>query len=355
MKIQTKLLAAALDHLRPVVAHKQNLLPILSCVRMSSANGSLTIEATDQDQYQCETMAHDEPFDAVCVDFKMFSMALAGESVEITQEGRNLFVKSYLGPVKLATLDAIEFPEQLKPGKLTKQGIECRDLATAISGVEWAAPVNCDRPILQSVHVLSSAKLIQVQATNGRNLACIQQAGIAATFEVLLHPALCKNLCAAMEREGSVLSTGENGVRVDYEGGFYVCKQLEGKYPNTAAIVSGKTILLGTASNAALLDAFTKLNFYTDPQKTNAANVDFSMTGISLTMPGRNSMSDFNIEGRFDPYKCRLNVASFLDAMQHIKGEQVKISRNEQVNTIILQSGDVSIHMTEVREEKKKA
>lgn len=357
MKIETKILSAALGHLSSVVGHGARMLPILTCVRLSAANGTLTIDATGLAQSQTESVEADGLLEPCCVDYKALVMALAGVAVDITQTKGNLLVKSYLGTAEISTLDAEEFHADAEFKNMVKQGVNCQDLAAAIKSVDWCAakPNQIDRPSLQAVHVLGAAKSITVEATNGRNLAATVRPAISSAFELLIPDGSCRNLCAAMERAGAVLSTGEYRARVDYEGGHYAAKQIDGRYPNTAAIVGGAKEELGTTKSAALLEAFQKLAFYMNPAKTEAVDAEFFVTGISLKMPGRASSLDFNIEGVFKEYKCWLNVGSFLDAMNNLKGDTVKISRNAAMNTIVLDSGDLSVHMTEVRDQPKKA
>lgn len=355
MKIETKKLAAALSNLQPVVGHKRGMLPILSCVQISAVNGLLTIDATDMDQSQTETLEVEGDITRCCIDYKNLLMSLAGESVELTQVKGQLLIKSYLGTTQIATLED-DHPSEMKCGKLTKQGVNCADLANDIKAVDWCAakPNQIDRPVLQAVHIAGTAKLMTVEATNGRNLAATVRPAISSAFEVLIPDGSCRNLCAAMERNGAVLSTGDNHVRVDFEGGHYEAKQIEGKFPNTAAIVGGTREELGSASVSALLEAFGKLNFYIDPNKGGAVNAEFFVTGLSLKMPGRGSALDFNIAGVFKEYACRLNVESFLEASKAFKCETVKISRNAAVNTIVLDCSDLSVHMTEVRDQPVK-
>lgn len=349
MKIETHKLNTVLDHIRPIIGRKATI-PALSCVRLSCAGGFLKIEATDLDQQQSESIECDGKLEPCCVNFNSLAMALAGESTELQYKPGHIIVKSSIGMTDLETLGGDEFPPEMKCGSMKKYGVNCDDIATTIKQVVWAASDEVARYQLQSFHITGTAKMLTVESTNGRNLAVVNRPAISAEFEMLVSDSFSPMLCAALCRPGSVLSIGENHVRVDYEGGAYAAKQVDAKYPNTANLIGEKTDVLGEAPTAALQEIFTKLRFYMEPQKTIAAQCEFSKSGIDILMPGRNCLLEFHVPGKFKEYQCRLIVDSFLNCVKNCPGETVKILRGTELRKIVLESGGVSIHSMEAKE-----
>lgn len=346
MKIETSKLSAALDHIRPIIGRRMTL-PILSCVRLSCGSGVLKIEATDLDQYQCEQIDCADPITACCVSYSSLCMALAGESVEIEQQLGRIIVKSSLGSAELETLDNKEWPSEMKCVQPKKHGVNCADIAAAIKGVQWSASVEVARYVLQSVHVIGTAKKITVEATDGRTLAIMESAAISSEFEMLPPSELCGNLCSALCRSGSVLTICENHIRVDYDSGYYVAKQVEGKFPNTGHLLTEKTEVLGTAPVELLKEIFSKLHFYLDPKKTAWANCEFLPKGISIKMPGRDCTMDFIVPGKFKAHTAKIGVVSFLNCIKNCHSDEVKIMRGTGMRKIVLDAGNLQIHSME--------
>lgn len=346
MKIETKKLLTALENLRPIIGRKQTLA-ILSCVRLSASGGYLKIEATDLDQYQFEQVECASDFSARCVNCAAFLMSIAGDSVDIELNTTSMTIVSILGETELETLSHEEFPAEMKCDSIQKHGVNCQDIATGIKRVVWAASGEVARYALQSAHICGTPKSLVIQSTDGRNMAVFTMASISSVFEMLAPAEISSTLCAALMRDGAVLSSGEKHIRVDFDGGMYSCKQIDGKFPSTAVILSSKQSAVGDAKVSELRDSFSRLCFYKDPQKQISANVEFSGEGMSIKMAGKNCVLDFLIAGKFKSHTCKIMVDAFLNCIKNTPGDVVKISRAAENRCIILRSGDLEIHTME--------
>lgn len=346
MKIETKKLLAALEHLKPIIGRKQSL-PILHCVRLTASGGWLKIDATDSDQQQSEQIECDASLSPRCVNCAALLMSLAGEWVDIEPNTTSITIISSLGKTELETLSGNEFPAEMKCESLQKQGVNCQDVATGIKQVVWAASTEIARYQLQSAHVYATAKSLVVESTDGRNAAILTRMAISSAFEMLAPSELCSTLCAVLMRDGAVLSVSEQHIQVNFDGGAYSCKQIEGKFPSTAALLSEKQTAIGEAKVSELRESFSRLSFYKDPLKQISANTEFSADGMTIKMAGKNCTLDFLIPGKFKSHSCKLMVDSFLNCIKNTPGDVVKISRAAENRCIILRSGDLEIHTME--------
>ena len=348
MKIQTKTLTEALTRMKSIVGRK-NTLPVLSSVKIDADNGGLEICGTDLDQYQTEQVECSGKLDAVCVNLNYLMASLGGESAEIKNEKDAIIVKCAFGTTKIATLEASEFPviPDFKDAK--KHGTSCPDLEKAVSAVSWAASQDQSRYNLNCVSVSSKAQKSCAVATCGRNLAVMESALIGSDFEILIPNMMTSNLCSALAREGSSIASNDKNIKVEYEGGWYSCKQVDATYPNWRTVMPATKTELGRVSREAIAELLSRCICFT--AKDEARGVfKFSKTGLLIDFIGDNSSLSHTLDGKFSDFEIALNIRSLLKIVQQIKADELTFYRgSDALEPMRIDAGELTVITTSMR------
>lgn len=352
MKLKTSDITEALSRLRPIIS-RRTTLPILSCVKIHADRNRLHFTVSDLDQVQVEKIECEGEFEPICVNFSALQNAVGGETTSLHCSKNIMVVSCDFGTTELDTLDAAEFPPSPKIDGLKKIGVSCEDLSNAIKATLWAASDNDARYILQSVHIVGGAKMLHVEATNGRELAIIDQPLISGNFETIVPSANASGLAESLTRKGAELSTNEKHIKVTHEFGSYCSKQVDGKYPNTKQVVPAKQTKIGELDVESMAGIFSRCNFFTDPARTPIAQMSFSPDGVKVEFVGRGSNLDLKSAGKFSKFTARVNAKSFYRVLKNITGPKAAIScdaKDDKFPVLILQSGDLFIYTTQVGE-----
>lgn len=341
MKTESKKILAALDNARRVVG-RRNTLPVLSCVKIYAKHGVLKIESTDLDQHQIEQVECDGELEPCCVSLEYLVSAIGGESVRLELKNKVLNVVCSFGETRLKTLDADEFPKQPKQTKPVKQGVACADLSKAVKSVVWAASKDDSRYILKSVFVESDSKSLKVCATNGRDLVFTSLPLISSKFDMVIPSEFSSNVCHWLEAENATLINSENLISVESPSGLYMCKKLEGNYPNYRQVIPDKKKLLGSVSTEEFSGVLARCVAFFKTSLEAKGVFNFSADGMTIDLRGENEAEiTYKIDGKFEPFKIALNCKSMVQIIQNSKTDEVKLFHSgDEFSPARIESGD---------------
>lgn len=344
MTISTKSLRAILDSVRSCIGKRTSLVE-LSCVRMEAVGGILTVSATDIDQWQEESVACDGDLPAMLVNFtKLCGIIGSSDSVSIEDKYGKILVTQGNSRCHIATLPAETFPKLKHQGKLVALGISCEDLAEGIRSVAFAAcKKDIGRPELETVHINASARMLLVEACNGKNGAFFERPLACCESDIVVMDDCAPHLAAALLQKGAVISKSQNFVQVQTETGSYACKLVEAKYPNTAPIRNQEKIKLGEISRVELLAIMEQCVFLLSPTQRPRATITFSEAGIDVKFDGLDSDVDSHIDGKFASHEFSINVEAGKLCLGAMKEDRLQVFSNQQKTSLWFQAGDLTV------------
>ena len=350
MKIETKALTEALQILRPIVG-RRNTLPVLSTVRLEAKRNRLFLTVSNLDEHQEEKLECSGDLDPICINFNYLVNALGGESTSISISKTYAVVKCGRNESKLPFLAAEEFPQPPKDDGLKAIGANCVEMAKGIRAVEWCARKEPEPFVLKSVHIVGRPRSLTCEATDRRQLAVHTQAIICGDFEILLPAEFVANVSANLDRKGSQMQANEDRIKVVHEGGFYFCKQMDMKYPATSGVIPKEPVMLGSVLMADALDAFSRCNNYTVPDRTPISIMDFSEDGIHVAFTA-NAELNLVVPGKYKKHTAKANSEAFLMCLRGLKAEAFEILKAE--NMLVLRAGDMAVYSMNVTEDFQK-
>ena len=243
LTIEKTALSGALKLVKPL-AKGASTLPILSCVLLSVADGTLTLTTTDLDtglELRLPCAASEDGSLAVSASrLSALVDQMCGEDIALETVRGALVLKSGSDEAKLMTLAAAEFPAMSKPMKLgEKMEFSCGELAAAIRKVLPFISQEEARYVLNGVYFENTKEAdVVLVATDGRRLAKVILEDRGEQVAPFIAPACALRRLAALDvAEPVTLRTNESQLVADGGTWRLVAKLIEGNYPNFAQVI----------------------------------------------------------------------------------------------------------------------
>lgn len=242
----------ALRALRPVVGAR-SMLPVLSNVALESADGVLTITATNLEQTARRTVAYDGlTLDATTVPAKAFTdfvNGFTGDSVRLTLDGERLRLQAGKQRASLATISRDDFPVYTPPDGDTSFTLARNEFEQVAARVVPFAATDIARPILTGISIEGDGTHVRFAAADNYRIAVLildHQAKVSVVVPAVAF-ALAEKVLAG---EFISVTIGTNGARFTSEAGDELSTRIiEGQYPNIDPILPATyttTVLLAS-------------------------------------------------------------------------------------------------------------
>lgn len=325
MKLKTISLIKALASLSSLIG-KRTTLPILNHVLLESANGRLTLSASNIDQYKSESIQCDGDIESICVNHSNLLACLFGnvETTELVVSGEQLVIKCG-SKATLSTMPAHEFVP--KPEDKNTKAIGCinTDLAQGISEVKWALSNDKTNQVRQSVHIVGSAKGLHCDAYNGSTAAFSTKLSMSGDCDCMVHADFAANLAESLNRPNAVFSLSDRHAFVSHDEGFYACLLTEGQFPDTRkAFNAWKRTKLGLSNPDKIIEALKTCIALTKKEDlVTKIHMAWSKTGLLVEFVGNGSSFDSTIDGKFSPHDHFANAQTVLKCLEAFKGDDV--------------------------------
>lgn len=312
---------------------------ILGTVKLESKQGTLSVSSSSIDQF-CSTTTDCilKDLEPCCVSASNLQnlLPLFSDSVEMNLVDNKLVISGG-GDFVLNTMPASEFPVW-KDKQSKAIGVNCKDLAECIESVVFAAHTDSSRYLLYGVHVHTEAKKVIAEASNGRELACMEKALIASDSDFIIPLPFVANVCKALREKEAVVSVSDSKLSITHAKGKYCCKLSEGVYLSTEAIISSERDLLGTIVPEKWIPCFRIPSFIRDEK----LRCDIIVNNSSISYSGKQGNISVTTPDKLKECKLKLNGVSFLPCLEALEGK-TKLSTSSAKNAVVLECGDLTI------------
>jgi DNA polymerase III sliding clamp (beta) subunit (PCNA family) len=227
------------------------------------------------------------------------------------------------------------------------------ELADAIDTVRPFASTSEHLQTLQSVHLKGDARILRVEASNGANLAVIQQPAICGDFDCIIPDIFAATISSALRLTGAEWMIADNMVGVRHSLGHYECKLMEGPYTDFESISSKyKRAVIGVISRDQWVASFRAVKSQLE-NKDDAAKVrlEFDDKRALVLLQNASEFRD-EIEGNFDPCILHVNGRSFIRCLEAFAAEanvNLNLVDPSGFNAIELKDGFLSVLATQLR------
>lgn len=233
------------------VVEARNTIPILSSLRLSAADGKLTVTGTDLDIVATDTVPADvTEAGSLCVDSKLLSdiaKKTGVGDVSLSEDNGQLIVKSGRSRFTLQTLPAADFPD-LSSGEYTASFD--LDLAALFAPVAFAISTEETRYYLNGIflHIQEDGDyFIRAVATDGHRLSRHQ---VAYTGDDAFNGIIVPRKTVGLVPKGTVsVSVSEAKIRIAAGDFVMTSKLIDGTFPDYERVIpkaNDKKIVFGS-------------------------------------------------------------------------------------------------------------
>ncbi|MCL8385816.1 DNA polymerase III subunit beta [Xanthobacter aminoxidans] len=362
LTISRDALAAALDRVGRVV-ETRNTIPILSNVRLSAHNGTVSITGTDLDMEAISTAEADvSAAGETTLPAKMASDFVrklpAGAKVELSDEGERgkLTIKSGRSRISVNTLDAADFPD-LSAGAFSNSfALTAAALLNMLDRVDFAISSEETRYFLNGIylHVVDAGGaaagqpdapgiMLRAVATDGHRLAQHQvlapqgSDGMAGIIVPRKAVGEMGRLLKPLGEESVRLEVSTTKLRLTAGVTTLTTKLIDGTFPDYGRVVPSGNDKLATLDKAALGEAVARVSTVSS-ERGRAVRFSFAPPeqadgatkgALTLTVqnPDMGNATD-ELEAAYDaePLDIGFNASYVADILAAVPGAKVTMA-----------------------------
>ncbi len=334
------------DILKPLqqvagVVERRHNLPILSNLLLRSANGVLTLTGTDLEVELVTRipMEGGEPGEITLPARKLLDIVRAlpeGAQISLEVDGEKARLRSGRSRFVLATLPAAEFPtvdEITSPLELElPQGA----LRRLMERTQFAMAQQDVRYYLNGLMLELGPQGIRAVATDGHRLAtCVlaEDPGVAEERQVIVPRKGVVELMRLLEEEGEPvrIQLGDNHIRILLDNVVFTSKLIDGKFPDYRRVIPEGGTVRVVADREALRQAFVRASVLSNEKYRGMRLVltDGLLQATVHNPEQEEAEEEVEVDYSGPRFEIGFNVAYFLDALNAIPSEQVRIEMTD--------------------------
>ncbi len=360
LTIERAALIKALGHVQSVV-ERRNTIPVLSNVKLESADGRLSLNATDMDldmvdEAPCEvardgaTTVHAHTF------YDIVRKLPEGAQVELdgaADEGR-LTLRSGRSRFALTCLPVAEFPV-MGGGEYPHQfSLAATDLKSLIDRTRFAISTEETRYYLNGIYlhtvVHDSVDVLRAVATDGHRLASVevpQPAGAAGMPGVIVPRKTVGEVRRLLEDiSGDVaVSLSETKIRFAFDGSVLTSKLIDGTFPDYERVIPVGNDKVLEVNRKHFADAVDRVSAISS-EKSRAVKLSLGngTLVLSANSPEFGTASEeLEINYNDGDLEIGFNSRYLLDVTQQIEGDAAQFVMADGASpTVVREVGDAS-------------
>ncbi len=273
------------------VLNSSNTLPILDNFLFEIKGKALTISASDLETTMTSVIEVQSKEDGtICIPARMLMDILKAFpeqplTFDIDDKTSAIEISSDNGKYKLSGFSGSEFPKVPTMESPSKAEIPAEVLAKAISKAIFAAGNDDLRPVMSGVYFELEKEGITFVATDAHKLVRYKRTDVNAekefSFIVPKKPLnLLKGLMAA-SKSNVTMEYNESNAFFAFDQTTLICRLIDGKYPNYAAVIPNENPNRLTIDRTELLSSIKRVSIFAN-KTTN--QVRLKMTGSELVI-----------------------------------------------------------------------
>ena len=357
--IEAGQLRAALKGVTDVV-EARNTIPVLSNLRLTTANGRLRIEGSDLDLWvvrhidvaqDAGTPAIDTTVNAATLKAIVAKLPSDGVAIFALHEPGRMTVTSGRAKFVLPTLPSDDFPS-LTAGELPHRfEIPAFNLAAAIGASRFAVSTEETRYYLCGLFVhatdVDGERMLRIAATDGHRLARFTlplPEGAGEIPDAIIPSKAVKLIDTMIEGREAPVEIALSSSRVSFDLGETVVtsKLIDGQFPDYTRVIPSDNDKIVSIDRAALIAATERVMLISS-EKTRAVKLAFDRDQVTLSVVSPESGSateDVPCDYAGPPIVIGFNGKYLVDVANHVQGDAVAIELRGPADATVLRDGN---------------
>lgn len=327
-----------------------NTLPILGNVLLRAEGQKLYLSATNLEiAISTFLLASVSNEGKVTIPVKILvnyiGLLKEGEIKITLEDGETIAITSQGSKTKLKGMSPEEFPSIPTVEKKETFSIPTEDLKTAIDEVVFCCASSTTRPVLSGVHMWGKGEYIHFVATDSYRLAekkiQLKEKNFSEELKIII-PArtmqeLTRILAGSKEKEVKITSS-QNQILFKIGNTELVSRLIEGKFPEYKQIIPTESKIKAVTNIEEMILGIKRVGLFAR-ENNNNIRFQFSPGKIQITTDATEigkEDSEIVAEVTGGEETVALNGQYFLDVLQNIPGEKVKIQTEGKLSPVVI-------------------
>lgn len=320
--------------------------PILESIKLTVANNSITLTATDGELTIQKSINADVLEEgSICIPGKYFGelvRKLENDDVCLYTEGPKLTIEYQNSECKILTLPAEDFPKVEETVTEKRFAIECRDLRDLINKTTFCCSQDDSRPILKGCLIEIKDGAVIFTAIDGYRLAVCKKNIQEICGEIsIICPARALNEIGRMitgDKETINVYVQKNYLRVSIDNTVLTTRLYEGDFINASNIIPKVLASEVILDRKELFQSVERAAIMAKTEKTSLITMDITEDGMKISSIATVGSVDETIkillEGK--DVTISLNCKYVMDCIRAIDDEKVKIGLNSPITPCVI-------------------
>lgn len=342
VKLKKQKIQDTLSKIQSIV-EKKSIMPVLNHFLMDVTD-SVSILATDLET-AVKLPLEAEIFESgkSCIPARKFYEIVKEleEDIDIKLSEGWLKIQSGRTNVRLAALDASEFPVWPQIGEASQINLSRDFLLTAIDKTIYASGEADARYVLNALVFEVRESELHVVGTDGHRLAHFK-APLNVTLEnrrVILSKKSLNELKKFLSSTETVsLYIGKTHVMIEMDGISFLTRMIEGNYPEYEAVIPRNNPLVAVVDKDLLINSLKRVSVLSR-ERQNAVKTEWSddLVIISASDPEIGEAQDeLSIDYQGEPIVIGFNAKYLIDALERITSDKAKIMMSESEKAVYI-------------------
>jgi DNA polymerase III sliding clamp (beta) subunit (PCNA family) len=236
--VEGRAFAAALKRAASVI--EASPIPALSHVAMKAARGTLTVAATNLNQWASIGLPYEGDGGSACLPAKTLLTITAPDhpvSLRSTANGQFVMAKSgafsaRMVPLPMTDVEVLTAPQIADAFSVEFSGTEIIDV---LNRVGPAAHDGADRPYLCGIEIEANGGKLAFVATNGHSIHLIESEMAGADWNAILPRETFRPLSTILTQAPVIMRISESLISFEQENALFLTKRISGEYPDWRA------------------------------------------------------------------------------------------------------------------------
>lgn len=329
------------------VSEKRTTMPILNNI-LIDATDKITIKATNLDNSIIATSSGNiENKGTICVPSKKFFeivKSLSGESITISQEEKNLSIKSGKSSFKLFSQSPEDFPAIKRPSSDKKIALKRADFIKALNKVDYAIYPDESRLSLNGVYIHKLDGKLRFVASDSYRL-CFYEFPFEDKIEntLISKKGVAEIIKIFSQEEGDTIfiSIEDSYASFESDDTTFITRLREVKFPNYVEVLPLNNPFKSYIDKSKILESLQRLLVITEE---NTKGVMFSLKQDVISIKGVNielGEGEDEIDHIYDGESLDIgfNAQYLIEAISNVESEKIEMSIKDS-NRAVLISGD---------------
>jgi len=330
----------------------RSTLPILSGILMSATNGTLSLQATDLEvsvKHSSPGLIEEEG--SVVVPGRLLNdivRSLPEAAVVLETEGDRVLVRCQQSSFTVKSMDPSDFPKF--PEVAVDQSVEVSSslLSSMVKKVSKAVSRDETRAVLTGVLVVIEGAHVRMVATDSYRLALAEfllEEPMSHDMEVIVPGRALDEASKIAGSEKVRIGTSENQIVFDAGETTFVCRRIEGSFPNYKQLIPQRTdddtvVTVQTEELAAAVKRVSLLALHNTPLRVSVSVEDQTLSLSANTQDVGEASEDVMVKAEGKDVEIAFNHAFMTDGLASMATDTVTLQIQSALKPGLLEAGE---------------